>query len=43
MAKNPRELGVDGVIVNGGGTTITQTRRVVLRNQEHVLQHREEA
>jgi hypothetical protein len=43
MAKNTRELGVDRGVGNGGGTTITATRRVVLRDQEHVLRHREGA
>jgi hypothetical protein len=43
MAKNTRELGVDRVVVNDEGATIAATPRVVWRDQEHVLQHREGA
>jgi probable F420-dependent oxidoreductase len=39
MANKARELGVNWVVVNGEGTTITEARAFVMRYQEHVLQH----
>jgi len=37
MAKNSRELGANGIVLNGQGTLVNDARRVVGRHQEHVL------